>query len=236
MIFKVKQNKEENRDKNNENKEKKESDKGVVLKALIHCDGCSDQISKCLKGFDGVRHVQVDREHQRIIVKGEAVNDPLKVLERLQKKYSKNVELISPKPKPDNKQKKIPEKKEQAKIKTVVLKMYMHCEGCVSDVKKKIDKMEGVDSVEVDKENSRVIVRGTIESTNLVENVKKKLGKHAEIVKEDIKREAKREGKDNEKCYEPVVIMYSYPSQYSTQYLYPNQTFNDENVFACTIM
>jgi len=43
------------------------------------------------------------------------VNDPSKVLERLQKKYSKNVELISPKPKPksENQQKNIQEKKEQ---------------------------------------------------------------------------------------------------------------------------
>lgn len=60
----------------------------------------------------GVRHVQVDREHQRVTVKGEVVNDPAKVLERLRKKYSKNVELISPKPKPE-KQKKAEEKKEQ---------------------------------------------------------------------------------------------------------------------------
>lgn len=45
-------------------------------------------------------------------MKGEVVNDPAKVLERLRKKYSKNVELISPKPKPE-KQKKAEEKKEQ---------------------------------------------------------------------------------------------------------------------------
>lgn len=206
------------------------------MKALVHCEGCSNQISKCLKGLAGVRHVQVDREHQRVTVKGEVVNDPAKVLERLRKKYSKNVELISPKPKPE-KQKKAEEKKEQPKIKIVVLKMYMHCEGCVSDVKRKIEEMEGVHSVEVDKEKSRVMVRGTMDSTKLVEKVKKKLGKHVEIIKEDNKREPKREGSDNEKGNEDVnVIMYSYPPQYSTQYLYPNQSFSDENVFACSIM
>jgi len=48
-----------------------------------------------------------------VIVKGEAVNNPYQVLERLQKKYSKNVELISPKPKPVNQQKNIQDKKEQ---------------------------------------------------------------------------------------------------------------------------
>lgn len=60
----------------------------------------------------GVKQVQIDKEQQRVIVKGEAVNNPSLVLERLQKKYSKNVELISPKPKPD-KQKNIQDKKEQ---------------------------------------------------------------------------------------------------------------------------
>jgi VanZ family protein len=49
-------------------------------------------------------------------VKGDVIKDPSKVLERLQKKFSKNVELISPKPMPENKQKKEPEKKEQVKF------------------------------------------------------------------------------------------------------------------------
>ncbi|KAK7328257.1 hypothetical protein VNO77_22360 [Canavalia gladiata] len=225
--------KKERNQENNENKEKKESDKAVVLKAFIHCEGCSNKISKCLKSFDGVKDVSVDRENQRVVVKGE-VKDPMKVLERLQNKYSKNVELISPKPKAD-KQKNNPEKKEQVKGKTVILKMYMHCEGCISDIKRKIEKMEGVDSVELDKEKSIVIVRGTMESTKLVQYVKKKLGKHAEIIKEDNKREVKKEVKDKEKSNEQI-IMFNYPPQYSTQYLYPNQTFNDENVFACSIM
>lgn len=43
VLFLCGQNKEEN----------KESDKAVVLKAFIHCEGCSDKISKCLKGFQG---------------------------------------------------------------------------------------------------------------------------------------------------------------------------------------
>lgn len=76
-------------------------------------------------------------------MKGDIFNDPTKVLERLKKKFSKNVELISPIPKPENKQKKGAEKKEQVKVKTVVLKMYMHCEGCVTDVTRQIEKMEG---------------------------------------------------------------------------------------------
>ncbi|WJX37945.1 hypothetical protein P8452_25657 [Trifolium repens] len=233
-------NKEQNNNNSKEeNNEKKESDKGgVVLKANIHCEGCSDQISKCLRGFEGINHIRIDRENSKIYVKGDVIKDPSKVLERLQKKFSKNVELISPKPKPENKQKKEPEKKERAKVKIVVLKMYIHCEGCASDVKRKIGKMEGVESVELDKEKSHVIVRGTMESSKIVEYVKKKFGKHSDIIKEDEKRDQGKkdqEKKSNERD-SGHIIMFSYPPQYSTQYLYPNQNFNDENVFACSIM
>lgn len=38
---------------NKEQNNNKESEKGVVLKANIHCEGCSNQISKCLKGYEG---------------------------------------------------------------------------------------------------------------------------------------------------------------------------------------
>lgn len=60
-----------------------------------------------------MKEVAVDRENHKITVKGDVFKDPLKVLERLKNKYSKNVELISPKPKPDNQKKKDQEKKEQ---------------------------------------------------------------------------------------------------------------------------
>jgi hypothetical protein len=95
-----------------------------------------------------------------------------------------------------------------------------------------------VESVELDKEKSLVIVRGTMESSKIVEYVKKKFGKHADIIKEDEKRDQgqkDQEKKSNERD-SGHIIMFSYPPQYSTQYLYPNQKFNDENVFACSIM
>jgi len=68
---------------------------------------------RCCVQSLGVSHIKIDRENHRIFLKGDVIKDPSKVLERLQKKFSKNVELISPKPKPENKQKKEPEKKEQ---------------------------------------------------------------------------------------------------------------------------
>lgn len=43
--------------------------------------------------------------------------------------------------------------------------------------------------MELDKEKSNVIVKGTVESPKLVEYVKKKFGKHAEIIKDDGKKD-----------------------------------------------
>lgn len=58
----------------------------------------------------GVEEIVTDKEKHKVIVKGENV-DILKVLERLRKKYSKNVELISPElPKTEKKEEQ--EKKE----------------------------------------------------------------------------------------------------------------------------
>lgn len=47
-----------------------------------------------------------------VVVKGKKA-DPKKALERLQKKYSRNVELIHPKPKPESEKKKEQEKKKE---------------------------------------------------------------------------------------------------------------------------
>lgn len=53
----------------------------------------------------------VDSASHKVIVKGKNA-DPLKVLERIRHKYSRNAELISPIPKPDEKKEKNEEKKE----------------------------------------------------------------------------------------------------------------------------
>lgn len=113
----------------------------------------------------------IDSANRKVVVKGKNA-DPLKALQTLQKKYSRNVELISPKLKPEDKnKKKEPEKKQevyykiyysspflnrlcvlsllfllffiQVQVKVVVLKMYMHCEGCANDIKKCIERMKG---------------------------------------------------------------------------------------------
>ncbi|KAL3727386.1 hypothetical protein ACJRO7_032160 [Eucalyptus globulus] len=73
-------------------------------------------------------------------------------------------------------------KKEVSKIQTSVLKVYIHCDGCDRDVKKALGKIDGVLTVKVDKEQNKVTVSGTAAPDLLIERLKKKLGKHAELL------------------------------------------------------
>jgi len=67
-------------------------------------------------GFDfaGVEEVITDCKTHKVVVKGEKA-DPLKVLDRVQKKTHRQVELLSPIPKPPSEEdRKAEEKKEEA--------------------------------------------------------------------------------------------------------------------------
>lgn len=62
----------------------------------------------------GVEDVQTDCKAHKVVVKGEKA-DPLKVLERVQRKSHRQVELLSPIPKPPAEDAKKPEEKETPK-------------------------------------------------------------------------------------------------------------------------
>ncbi|KAM7272969.1 hypothetical protein ACFE04_027633 [Oxalis oulophora] len=167
----------------------------IVLKVYMHCEGCAKKVRRCLKGFPGVEDVLTDCKTSKVVVKGEKA-DPLKVAERVQRKSHRQVELISPIPKPPSEEevkKPVEEEKpkpEEKKVEpppviTVVLKVHMHCEACAQEIKKRILKMKGVESAEPDLKNSEVTVKGVFEPLKLVEYVYKRTGKQAVIIKQD---------------------------------------------------
>ncbi|XP_050366423.1 heavy metal-associated isoprenylated plant protein 8 [Argentina anserina] len=225
----------------------------IVLKVLMHCEGCKSKVFSCLRYFEGVEEVEVDYPNNRVVVKGKRA-DPLKVLERVQKKYSRNAELISPKLIPQCKERKEPEIIQVAPppVKVLVLKMLMHCQGCETDIKNCLEGLKGVLNVEANMETSMVTVRGIVDPPKLMAYIKKQLGKHAEFVKqeEEIGRcKDKEKGKDRDKgkydnkskiknkiCPEVVEIRYQYPPQNTVDYIYPCQMLSDENPLACSIM
>ncbi|GAV86330.1 HMA domain-containing protein [Cephalotus follicularis] len=205
-----------------------------MLRVYMHCEGCSHKVFSCLKNFDGVEEVKVDKANNKVTVKGQRA-DPVKVLERIRKKYSRNAELLSPKP---NKEEKKPEKREEPKVRTVVLKMHMHCQGCARDIKRDIERMKGVVTVEPDTRTSQVTVRGSFDTPKLVENIAKRLGKYAEVLKQVLdQQEQKGKDRDNKKDNkEEEKIVFYYPSLNSMHHVYPHQLFSEENVFSCSIM
>ncbi|KAJ7957219.1 Heavy metal-associated isoprenylated plant protein [Quillaja saponaria] len=180
----------------------------IILKVFMHCEGCARKVRRSLKGFEGVEHVITDCRTHKVVVKGEKA-DPLKVLERVQRKSHRQVELLSPIPKPPAPEEKKPveegkakpeEKKEEPQIIMVVLKVHMHCEACALEIKKRIVRMKGVESAEPDLKNSQVSVKGVFDPPTLVEYVYKRTGKHAVIVKQEPKKKEKaEEGKGGDK-------------------------------------
>lgn len=176
----------------------------IVLKVFMHCEGCARKVRRCLKGFPGVEEVMTDCKSHKVVVKGEKA-DPQKVLERVQRKSHRQVELISPIPKPPTEEEKKPEekeepapeeKKEEPQIIMVVLKVHMHCEACAQEIKRRILKMKGVESAEPDLKKSEVSVKGVFDPAKLVEFVLKRTGKQAVIVKEEAAE--KKKGKAEE--------------------------------------
>ncbi|XP_039001374.1 heavy metal-associated isoprenylated plant protein 7-like [Hibiscus syriacus] len=181
---------------------KEETPQEIVLKVYMHCEGCARKVRRCLKGFQGVEDVTTDCKSNKVVVKGEKA-DPLKVLERVQSKSHRKVELLSPVPKPQAPEEKKSEEKEKPKPEekkkepvpiTVVLKVNMHCEACAQEIKKRIQKMKGVESAEADLKSFEVTVKGVFEPPELVAYVCKRTGKQAAIMKQDPPEASKDDG------------------------------------------
>ncbi|XP_004501717.1 heavy metal-associated isoprenylated plant protein 7-like [Cicer arietinum] len=236
----------------------------IVLKVFMHCEACARKVRWSLKDFPGVEDVITDCKSHQVVVKGEKA-DPLKVLERVQKKNRRKVELLSPIPDTPQVEKPSqevnpPEKEKKEEPLTVVLKVHMHCEACAHEIKKRIQRMKGVELAEADLKKSEVTVKGVYDPAMLVEYVYKRIGKHAVIMKEEktvgegAAKEEEGESKEKEKKEENIEemkrmeyyfhnpsmdIMYAYPSaNYYQTYPPPPppQLFSDENPNACTLM
>lgn len=183
----------------------------IVLKVYMHCEGCARKVRRCLKGFPGVEEVVTDCKTQKVVVKGDKA-DPLKVVERVQRKSHRKVELLSPIPPPpaaeDEKKKeekeapKPEEKKQEPQVITLVLKVHMHCEACSQEIKRRILRMNGVENVEPDLKSSQVTVKGVFDPPKLVEYIYKKTGKHAVVVKQEPpeKKEEEKPKEEEEKA------------------------------------
>ncbi|XP_062111061.1 heavy metal-associated isoprenylated plant protein 37-like [Humulus lupulus] len=66
------------------------------------------------------------------------------------------------------------------KIQTCVLRVNIHCDGCKQKVKKLLQRIEGVYQVNIDSEQQKVTVSGSVDSATLIKKLVR-AGKHAEL-------------------------------------------------------
>lgn len=66
------------------------------------------------------------------------------------------------------------------KIQTCVLKVNIHCDGCKQKVKKLLQRIEGVYQVNIDAEQQKVTVSGSVDSATLIKKLVR-AGKHSEL-------------------------------------------------------
>ncbi|TVU48332.1 hypothetical protein EJB05_07966 [Eragrostis curvula] len=75
---------------------------------------------------------------------------------------------------------KILARKKRKQFRKVELKVRMDCEGCERKVRKALEDMKGVSSVEVDPKQNKVTVSGYVDTAEVVERLHHRTGKKAE--------------------------------------------------------
>ncbi|XP_057984081.1 heavy metal-associated isoprenylated plant protein 6 [Malania oleifera] len=167
----------------------------VVLKIDMHCEGCAKKVKRFVKNnIEGVVEVKADCNSNKLTVVGKV--DPTKVQEKVAEKTKKKVELLSPPPKKDAgsggdkkpEEKKAEEKKADDKkpkeppVSTVVLKIKLHCDGCIHKIKRVISKVKGVQEVTVDPQKDLVMVKGTMDVKSLTPYLSDRLRRNVDVV------------------------------------------------------
>ncbi|RDX92689.1 Heavy metal-associated isoprenylated plant protein 6 [Mucuna pruriens] len=180
----------------------------VVYKLDLHCEGCVKKIKRTARHFEGVESVKADLSANKVTVTGKM--DAEKLRDKLAERTKKKVELVSPPPKKDAapaekpaEEKKPEEKKEEKKPteSTVVLKIKLHCDGCIAKIRRIILRFKGVQSVNLDASKDLVTVKGTMDVKEMVPYLNEKLKRNVEVVppkKEEDKKE-KEGGEKKEK-------------------------------------
>ncbi|KAF6140216.1 hypothetical protein GIB67_000264 [Kingdonia uniflora] len=194
----------------------------VVLKIDLHCDGCAKKVRRSIKHFEGVDDVKADSVANKIIVIGKVEPEKLRerVEEKIKKNVQLVSSSTSPQSKKEEKkpeekkseekktekkpeekkkeegkksdEKKPEEKKKETPVSTVILKIRLHCDGCIQKIRKSISKTKGilmryvifvgVQGVTVDAAKDLVTVKGTIDGKTLLPILKEKLKRNIEIV------------------------------------------------------
>lgn len=87
--------------------------------------------------------------------------------------------------------------------KTTVLKVSIHCVGCKRKVHKILQGIQGVQDINIDLRQQKVIVTGNVNSDILIHKLTNKTGKHVELWPEPTDSKKKQSKKNKEKQSDP---------------------------------
>jgi copper chaperone CopZ len=134
--------------------------------------------------------------------------------------------------------------KRRKQLQTVEIKIKMDCEGCERKVRRSVEGMKGVSSVDIDRKTNKLTVVGYVDPGKVVSRVCHRTGKKAELwpyVPYDVVDHPYASGVYDKKAPAGYVRMSQDPhmSQLarasSTEVRYTT-AFSDENPQACAIM
>lgn len=209
---------------------KKEGNGNAVLFKLdLHCEGCASKVVKIVKGFEGVETVKIDGASSKCAVTGkvdpvklrdkleEKTHKKVELLTPVPKKEKENTKSKDesgdakedkkkhkekPKDKNSNEKNKKDDEKnaKQIPVASAMLKVPLHCEGCIQKIFRIVSKTKGYEEMKLDKPNDVVMVKGAMDMKALAETLKKHLKRDVQILqpKKDEKKEEKKE-KEKEK-------------------------------------
>ncbi|KAK1650245.1 hypothetical protein QYE76_068050 [Lolium multiflorum] len=198
--------------KSKQQKKKKDEDGGdgkkkaatgaVVLRVDLHCDGCARKVVKAIRAAQGVEGVAADVAGGTVTVTGKGA-DPWDLKDRIESKTHRPVAFVNP-PAPKKKAndgaadgKKLPDddkaksktgddkakkNKEPPPESTVVVKIGLHCNGCIDRIKRTAHKIKGVKQVTVDTAKEHVTVKGTMDAKALPDVLSRKLKRDVALV------------------------------------------------------
>ncbi|KAI4349114.1 hypothetical protein L6164_009750 [Bauhinia variegata] len=81
----------------------------------------------------------------------------------------------------------------------VVLKLDMHCEGCVNKIKKAVRHFEGVENVKADMASNKLTVTGKVDPTKVRDKLAEKIKKKVELISPQPKKDAGGDSKPDKK-------------------------------------
>ncbi|KAL7202041.1 hypothetical protein ACSBR1_033674 [Camellia fascicularis] len=144
----------------------------VVLKMDMHCEGCASKMKKCVCRFEGVESVKGDCVSNKLTVIGKV--DPVKLREMVEQKKGEG--------KPEKKADEKKTKDKEPPVTTAVMKMDLHCQGCIKKIQKTITKTKGYHEMSIDNQKNLITVKGTMDMKALADALKQRLKKPVEIV------------------------------------------------------